>query len=679
MKRPFLAGLALGLPFCTTAYAQSATPATRSFSAADFEQYAPRTALDMVEQIPGFSIQQSNNEQRGFGQADENVLINGKRISSKSTSARDALSRIPAQNVEKIELVDGASLDIPGLSGQVANITAKANGISGTWTHRQRYRESLKPGLIWFEVSANGQAGELGWTLSVNAEPGRGAASGRENILDGSGTLTEFRQESGRFLGEGGGVNGNLNWTPSNGHIANLNAEYEIWHPDELETSSVFAPDGTPLRETIFQFESEQWESELSGDYEFGLGPGRLKLIGLQRNEHSPNRAQFFGGDLDGQNVTNEVFQRTVDESESILRGEYSWSGKGGSDWQVSLEGALNTLDSEAAFFQSNSLDFVTPVALPNPTVRVEEQRAEAFITHGRALGKDVRLQVSLGGEQSEIMSDGANGQTRTFTRPKGSASLAWEVSDKLTLNGSVKREVGQLDFFDFVSNVDLNAGNNQIGNTDIVPDQRWKFALEAERDFGAWGAITAEIFYDDIEDLIDQVPIGAGEGPGNLDSASRYGLELEGTLKFDKLGWKGAQLEYEAFLQDTFLDDPVTGETRDFSFSTSTWYNLQLRYDVPNTNWAFGLNYENFQEEPLYRRNARIDFRQTNGFSWGFVEHKNIFGMTGTVYLANLLDTDERLRRLTYDPDRNGQIVRVEDRNRNFGNILTLRLKGSF
>lgn len=680
MKRPFLIGLALGLPFSNSAFAQSdAAPVTRSFSAADFEQFAPRTALDMVEQIPGFSIQQSDTEQRGFGQADENVLINGQRISSKSTSARDALSRIPAQNVEKIELVDGASLEIPGLSGQVANITATANGISGTWSHRQRYREKLSPGLLWFEVSANGQAGELGWTLGLSAEPGRGAATGRENIFDGAGTLTEYRHESGRFMSESGAVTGSLKWTPSNGHIANLNAEYGIREPDELETSLIFAPDDTPIRETLFQFTNQQWESEVSGDYEFGLGPGRLKLIGLQRNEQNPIRSQFFGGDLDGQNVTNEVFERTVDESESILRGEYSWSGKSGSDWQISLEGALNTLDSEAAFFQSDSLEFVTPVPLPTPTVRVEEQRAEAFVTHGRALSKDVRLQVSLGGEQSEIMSDGINGQTRTFTRPKGSASLAWEVSEKLKLNASVKREVGQLDFFDFVSNVDLNAGNNQIGNTDIVPDQRWKFALEAERDFGDWGAVTAEVFYDDIEDLIDQVPIGNGEGPGNLDSASRYGIELEGTLKFDKLGWKGAQLEYEAFLQDTFLDDPLTGETRDFSWSTSNWYMLQLRYDVPNTDWAFGINYETFDDEPLYRRNAIVDFEQTNGFSWGFVEHKNIFGMTGTVFLANLLDADERLTRQVFDPDRSGQLVRVEDRNRNFGNILTLRLKGSF
>ena len=52
---------------------------------------------------------------------------------------------------------------------------------------------------------------------------------------------------------------------------------------------------------------------------------------------------------------------------------------------------------------------------------------------------------------------------------------------------------------------------------------------------------------------------------------------------------------------------------------------------------------------------------------------------MTGSVFLGNLLDADEKLTRVVYTPDRNGDVSRVEDRNRNFGNILTLRLKGSF
>ena len=693
MKYTFLAGLVAGLSF--PLHAQAPTESgedARVFTLADFEQFAPRSAADMIAQIPGFTISGSDG-QRGFGQAQENVLINGQRISSKSTSAREVLSRIPATNVERIEIVEGATLDIPGLGGQVANVIATANGISGTWTYRQRIRENLPPALEWIELSVNGQSGTLGWTLGVESEPGRGAAAGRENIFDGDGILTEYREEDGTFISDSVGINGSLNWKPANGHIANLNAEYNLWEPDEREASNVFSPDGTLLRQTIFQFKENEWNSEISGDYELGFGPGRLKFIGLQRNEYSPTRSQFYGADVDGGNLVNQIFAREIDESESILRGEYNLSGANNSDWQFSIEGALNTLDSEAMLFRGDTFESVTEVDMGASDVRVEEKRAEAFITHGRQLSKDVRLQVSLGAEQSEIMSDGANGQTRTFTRPKGSASLSWNMSDKTTLNASLERQVGQLNFFDFVSNVDLNQGDNQTGNEEIVPDQRWRLAFQVERDFGSWGAITAEVFGDEIEDLIEQVPIfgpadpdvpnaprpAAAEGPGNVDSASRIALEIEGTLKLDNFGWNGAQIDYQTFMQDTFVDDPLTGVTRDFRNSTIYYYELNFRHDIPNTDWAWGINYERFENAPNFRRDARTLFQQPQGFAWGFVEHKDVFGMTGSVFFANLLDSDDTLERLVFTPDRRGEISRIEERSRNFGGILTLRLQGTF
>jgi hypothetical protein len=61
-----------------------------------FARYAPRNALDMVAQIPGFAINEGDQDQRGLGQASGNVLVNGERLASKSDSLRDQLSRISA-------------------------------------------------------------------------------------------------------------------------------------------------------------------------------------------------------------------------------------------------------------------------------------------------------------------------------------------------------------------------------------------------------------------------------------------------------------------------------------------------------------------------------------------------------------------------------------------------------
>ena len=71
-----------------------------------FDQFTPQTASDMVQVIPGFNIRGGGNNQRGFGEASLNILINGRRPSSKSSGANAILSRIPASNVIRIEILD---------------------------------------------------------------------------------------------------------------------------------------------------------------------------------------------------------------------------------------------------------------------------------------------------------------------------------------------------------------------------------------------------------------------------------------------------------------------------------------------------------------------------------------------------------------------------------------------
>src|SRR5690606_12098186 len=52
------------------------------YSAAFFSLYQPSTALDMVQQLPGFQINDGDRT-RGFAAAAGNILINGRRLSAK--------------------------------------------------------------------------------------------------------------------------------------------------------------------------------------------------------------------------------------------------------------------------------------------------------------------------------------------------------------------------------------------------------------------------------------------------------------------------------------------------------------------------------------------------------------------------------------------------------------------
>ena len=83
-----------------TAWAQQA-PATatpvnspegvQAFEPVFFARFAPVTALDMVRQLPGFRIDEGE-DLRGFGATAGNVLIDGRRTSSKDATSRSSTS-----------------------------------------------------------------------------------------------------------------------------------------------------------------------------------------------------------------------------------------------------------------------------------------------------------------------------------------------------------------------------------------------------------------------------------------------------------------------------------------------------------------------------------------------------------------------------------------------------------
>lgn len=57
-----------------------------------FADQRPNTALDMVNRVPGFSVQDGDGS-RGFEGAVGNVLINGSRPASKNDTGSSVLSR----------------------------------------------------------------------------------------------------------------------------------------------------------------------------------------------------------------------------------------------------------------------------------------------------------------------------------------------------------------------------------------------------------------------------------------------------------------------------------------------------------------------------------------------------------------------------------------------------------
>lgn len=674
-KLLFAAAIPLTLTFSSySAYAQSSD---NIYEPAFFTQYAPRNALDMVGQIPGFQLEGADNR-RGLGQGGANVLVNGERLTGKS-DVGSQLSRIVADNVVRIEIKDGASLDIPGLSGQVANIVTKSTGRTGTWSWAPQFRKRQPVSWTHAHLTVSGESGNLTYSAEVRNEANRNGDWGPEILTDADGEVFEIRDELGRYNYDGPGAVLDLNWTPKDDYVGNLNLEYNKTNSAQLVRSSQRAQtDRGVNQETVFTGGENEWNAKIGADYEFPVGPGKLKMIGYYRFERSPTRSVFSVFELDGEQIGGSIFDRLADEAETIARSEYSWSRKEGHDWTVGVEGAFNFLDIESELQQFDEGAYES-VELDGATSRVEERRAEATVTHSREVSAKWNLQLSAGVEYSELQQTG--GLIRDFVRPKGFMLATYKPEENTSVRFKVEREVGQLSFFDFIAAVDIVDNIDRESNFDLVPAQSWNLSLEYDRDFGQGFTINVNPYFNIISDLVDRIPVGEdGDAIGNLDSAIQYGVDFNMSIKGKRWGWDGTQFDLDLEWRDSKVEDPVTFIDRQLSRDKKTFWHARMRHDIPDSQWAYGGGVREYVDFKGFRSFTTDDPTLERPITYGFLEHKHVFGMKVRAELTNFLNSKEEFTREIFTRRRDtGTLSSTEFQSRAFGPILNIEFSGTF
>lgn len=669
----------VSLVVALSAFGQAIVPppdSPRVYTPEDFAQFAPRTALDMLSRVPGFGIKEEDGD-RGLGEATGNVVINGQRLSGKSNDVVTELSRIPASSVERIEIVDGATLDIPGLAGQVANVIVRSRGISGQWAYRPEFRSYYTDPLFSrFEVSVSGAKGPVEYTIGVDNSGNRSGAGGPTWIFAPNGALMEERDEEWRGNAERPRVSGRFVFDAPGTARANLNLSYGRLYFDYLETGTRTTANHSFERRVTEDQHGDNYE--VGGDYEFDLGAGRLKFIGVGRGSRYPDEVTVVHRYDDG-TAEGIRFTQVGTERELIGRGEYRWKNLGG-EWQLSAEAAFNSLDNTSRLFEMNGTGGFDEVALDGGIAKVEEDRYEVIGSYGRPVSKNLTLKLSAGGEYSQLAQAGAGGTTRDFKRPKGELSAAWKASPRTDVNVKLARRVGQLNFFDFLASVDVASDIETAANPDLVPEQSWDLEIEGVRNLGALGSTTLRVYGRKIDDIIDYIPIGAsGQAPGNLDQAVVYGILSRSTLNLDRIGFNGARLDASLQWQDSEVEDPLTGEQRPISNNLQEYFDLALRHDVPKTDWAWGTGYS----YSLYSKNYRLTEvgRLWEGPIWGnvYVEHKNVGGLTVRAGVHNLVAADSMWDRTVYTGRRTDPVDFVEHRDRQIGPIFSFQVRGKF
>ena len=653
---------------------------TTAYDAAFFAQFAPATALDIVNRVPGFSIEQSNGDVRGFAGAAGNVVFNGARPSSKSDSLQTILARIPASRVLRVEIGPGDLFgsDYSGKS-QVLNVILTAEGgIDGNATVKLARLYSGK-------VVPDGEASVLirrgASTINLAAASGRydSQEEGFDRLTNLPGeTFREFRRKVNTYAPHEPYVSASWGMEQAADRAFHLNARYAPGSFDLTQTNLV-APAVGPMRDDRLFQHYRTPGYELGGDITRPLAGGAIKFVTLanrrERETFDANFNRVNGATIGG-------FEQRVDARYDEVLGRLSWTRAKllGLAFELGGEVAYNRLDNATQLFVLDSTGGRTRIDLPIDQAIVDELRTETYVNAGRQLSGSVRLDAALAFETSKLTVSGDADQHRVLRFLKPSLTLDWKAKGGWHAQVAARRKVAQLDFFEFISNAELSNSRVNGGNADLQPQRSWELRSTLEHSLLGKGQAKLEVGYDRVQMLQDRVLTPEGfDAPGNLGTGTRQFATLTLDAPLDALGLRHFHLRSEGTLQKTRVRDPLSGQVRGWSGNWPEWrWNAELRRDAGK--WAYGASIFDSDRTTFFRTDEIDTQFNSKPFVTAFAEYRPDPKTTVRLDVENLLQTAGQRERLFFTPDRTAPSPTVRElRDRNSYVMVSASLRRGF
>jgi hypothetical protein len=692
--------LTTGAAVAQAAAAQPAQPTGRTsrttvYAAPFFAQYAPRTALDIVQRVPGFSLDlgatqtnQGSVDVRGFAGTAGNVVINGARPSTKAETLDVTLSRIPAQQVVRVELGPGDlyGSDYAGKSQVLNVVLSQQSGIDGNVTASAKR---------WFTGYVNtdieGSALIRRGPSTINLSAGTGRNRQLEEGTDvlavvNTGELIEHRRKHNSYFNKDPFVSAAWALERGSDNAVRVNARWQPSSFDLFQTNRV-TPTGAPQHDDNLIQTYRDPVIELGGDVTRPLAGGAIKFVALatRRKRHDVDAYIQRNALLTDNAIVNGGFQQSVRARRNETLGRLGWTRSNllGFSFEAGAEASYNTLDDNVDLFATDEKGQQVRIDLPIANATVKEKRGEVYVNLGKTLSPSLRIDGGVNYEFSNLTVSGDASADRTLKFLKPNVTLDWKPGGGWHTQFSVRRTVAQLNFYDFISFGDLSAKRVTGSNADLQPQRSWELRASVEHPLLGDGLFKLDLGHDLVSLLQDQILIvddhgNAFSGPGNLGTGKRDFAALTVDAPLSAL-WSGLRAKFTGTLQRTRVEDPVSHQQRKWSGFWPDWqWELNVRRDAGRFSYGFDIN--DNQRFTFYRTDE-FDTNMNRGpYMTAFIEYRPTPRMAINFSVDNLLDTHAARERILFLPNRaQPGLVLDEFRERDRHPSFQITLKQSF
>lgn len=675
--------VAVGAAWIGAAVAQQPDASTTaSYDASFFAVYRPITLQDMLDRIPGVSLAfRQTEERRGLRSNSDQVLINGKQISAKDNNSQTVLRRISASQVERIEVIRGSVAELESTAGRVINIVLKTEG-HHTWSYflgGVGYRDgNIRPlGTVGYAYDSVDRNANVATFSDVSYRPWERAEVSRTpagtaiaGTVDDEQALNQYYRLTGNFDFRLGGERE----LQLNGLVQHRDIDREL-----RRVQGVPGTGGVQVFADTLELDYRDRESaEIGVDYEVPFAAGRFTTVALFNIETEDKDREVRDVSVPGQ-PRIALEDREDLRSETILRGTYERPLAPGQGLRLGVEGAFNVQDTVLDLFRF--VDGV-PVRVPifNSDTRIEETRAEIFAAHRWEPTAAWQVESGVTVEVSQLDQAGSDvNASRSLQYLKPTAEAFYKPTPQDKLWGSVRRDVSQLDFLEFIATLRTDERVLDQGNPELLPERSWDLEAGWEHKLAdEAGFLSARAFDRHISDVSEKIAFNAFlSQPGNIGSGREYGAELEASLKLEQLGLWAGTLTSTYLGRSTRVTDPFNGQERRLAgkpgYEASVIYKHEIKPLSTLLTFIFVKNGASYDYD-LDRAESLEDELSISVFAdytWlrQFSIHAEVGNITDrvqtrkrSVYLLNAFD---------------GRIGRFDERRATWGRYWLLSFKG--
>jgi iron complex outermembrane receptor protein len=599
---------------------------------------------------------------RGMVRDSVQVLIDGERPPGDARHALLIVARMPAGELERVEVMKGASAEFGSATPVTVNlITTKAKRKDSLDFKVAAGVRDQEP-VTQVSVTKGGSQGAWSWTVPLSISRSRSPIEktvSRRDRNAGTPSLAQDDTTLGRnqltelFFGP------KLSWREKG-------SSFSIWPmlfygagklDDQLTRGQYTDPQNlTGLNSVLTRNDHEDSSRRasrlrLEGDSQLAGGKvsGRLTLVNSQRNSN-------IRRDSNGVLAT-EASQRSENEINSALRMDRPWGD------HVSAAGLeyirLNRTEDEQLGGTSNTFN----------SYHALERQSVIWLQDEWALANSVTLTSGVRGEAIHLDADGVK-KSEGMLAP--SIAVRWEAQEGWLVRGSLGSGI-KAPKLEEISNAPVRSISS---NSPLEPDRRGNLNLTPEKSVTLdlalehfWpdeiAVVGANVYLRQTENFIERRTTQEGsrwvERPYNEGDAKHWGFELDGKVKMDTLGLKGGAVRSHLTLPHAQVNDQRLGITRNAR-------------EVPDYILTFGYD----QTLPSLSSNAGLLLQQTgttrtdvSGEQWAETKARSVLdaywvrrldrSVNLRISLQNILGSDNRRTVRAYSAGQEWQLGSME------------------